>query len=79
MTKFEQFIKQLEKKKEFKVPNIDSDDFKEIKKEYEEYIKQGFLKQPKKRIEKDVEYLVYKATKRAEKYFKQSKKKSALE
>ncbi len=75
MTKFEQFIKQLEKKKEFKVPK-ESQEFAEIRGEYDRYVKEGFLKSPKTVTTSNVKYLVYKASKKAEKYFKNEKRKT---
>lgn len=77
MAKFENFIKQLEKKGKFKLPKptIENEDFAEIKAEYDDYVKQGYLKSPNTVTEFNITYLVYKATKKAEKYFKNKKKK----
>lgn len=71
--KFEKMIEALEKKKEFKIPSSQADN--DIDKQYQELKKQGYLSKPKKEIIEGVEYLVYKRTKKAEKYFKNSKKK----
>ena len=61
------------KKKEFKIPSsqVDSD----IDKQYQQLKKEGWLCKPKKEIIEGIEYLVYKRTKKAEKYFQNSKKK----
>ena len=70
--KFEKMIEALEKKKEFKIPfsQVDSD----IDKQYQKLRKEGWLSKPKKEIIEGIEYLVYKRTKKAEKYFQNSKK-----
>lgn len=71
--KFDKMIEALEKKKEFTIPVIHENS--EIDKQYQKLVKNGFLKQPKKEFIQGVEYLVYKRTKKAEKYFQKSAKK----
>lgn len=76
MAKFRNFILKLEKKKNFKLPvvMINSD----VHKEYESLVKQGYLKKAVKQTIESVDYLVYNRTKKAEAYFKQSKRKEVL-
>ena len=76
MAKFRNLILKLEKKKNFKLPvvMIDSD----VHKEYESLVKQGYLKKAVKQTIESVDYLVYNRTKKAEAYFKQSKRKEVL-
>lgn len=76
MSKFRNFIAMLEKKKQFKLPVslIDT----EVHKDYEKLVKEGFLKQPVRVTTDSIEYLVYNRTKKAEAYFKQSKKKGSV-
>ena len=71
--KFEKMIEALEKKKEFKIPSSQADS--DVDKQYQKLRKEGWLSKPKKEIIEGIEYLVYKRTKKAERYFQNSKKK----
>ena len=50
----------------------------DVHKDYESLVKQGYLKKAVKQTIESVDYLVYNRTKKAEAYFKQSKRKEVL-